>query len=405
VQIGWLEMHPIRVHCGNCGILMRGIVRVEEQPPSFELELQNATELDQAEPSFYIEASGELLTEKLRRVEGTIPKEFSPFIAATQAMGVESYEAFKTSTLAFLDLIKTQAHVLRRIHELWVNGKHDFVVREVRDHLPAESFPMNNELEIHRAVHTLTVAFLNPLLHKTRFEASSKFLFAQIEELAQQHTDDLALLATFFGERGRLLAYDAQILQQLGMLIDKFHFMIPIFSLRSYPFIDTNLLASKGLTTVSFDDMKGFYQDAFEVSLNVASLLVAFNNLKYRSNFERMKPMRSDVRTLLDYESKSKGIRLGYADGSEVFDQLLSDLDSGLRNAIGHYSYEYDGATQLISFYPTGDRDEAGSTMYLLEFGLRCWGLFETLVDLSELVYQTAKIYRLIRGDVPFGAQ
>jgi hypothetical protein len=65
-QLGWLEEYPIRVHCGNCGILISGKAYQDPFKGLFKITFDNSTNVPETEPDYYIEASGELLTEKLQ---------------------------------------------------------------------------------------------------------------------------------------------------------------------------------------------------------------------------------------------------------------------------------------------------------------------------------------------------
>lgn len=400
-QLGWLKQHPVRVHCGKCGILLLGTVYLDQDRGTARHEFENASIIDEASPEFYMEASGELLTEKIQPVQGSLPTDFSPFLKAIQAMGEGNLLKFKSRTLEFLGFMEGQWPVLRRINELWIEQKHDYVVAEIRQHLPEKQFPMNNPLEIHRAVHTLNLLFLHPLLDVSRFEAATKLIFDGIDDLSSTKTAELIELVRHFGERALFGLYEAKLLRQFGQFMERFNFLIPVFSLSFYPNVTTGLLTQKAVSTASFEDLKQLYLDSFEIAVDASTLVAAFDNLNHRSHFTRMKPIRRDVATLEQYESKAKGIRITYFDGSETFDHLLSDLDNGLRNAIGHGSYDYDGRTQKITYYPSGDRTGEPGAMYLLEFGRRCWGIFMCLVDLEELVYQGAKMHRLTAGDKP----
>lgn len=404
-QLGWLKQHPIRVHCGKCGVLLLGTVYLDQDRGTARHEFENASILDEAPPEFYMEASGELLTEKLQPVEGSLPTDFSPFLKAVQLMGEEKFLEFKARTVEFLRLKDSQWPVLRRINELWIDQRHEYVVAEIRQRLPEKQFPMNNPLEIHRAVHTLNLLFLHPLLDINRFEAATGLIFDGIDSLSSTNTPELIAFARHFGERGLLSLFEAKLLRQNVQFVERFNFLIPVFSLQFYPTVTTELLTQKALSTTSFEDVKQLYLDSFEVAVDASTLVAAFDNIKHRRHFTRMKPIRRDVATLEQYESKAKGIRVAYFDGSETFDHLLSHLDNGLRNAIGHGSYEYDGRTQQITYYPSGERTGKPKAMYLLEFGQRCWGIFMCLVDLEELVYQGAKMHRLIEGDEPVDPQ
>ena len=67
LQVGWLEEHPIRVPCGKCGILISGTVYFDQEKADLHYKIHNASSVGETVPDFYVEASGELLAEKLKR--------------------------------------------------------------------------------------------------------------------------------------------------------------------------------------------------------------------------------------------------------------------------------------------------------------------------------------------------
>lgn len=98
-----------------------------------------------------------------------------------------------------------------------------------------------------------------------------------------------------------------------------------------------------------------------------------------------------------DYCSKTKGVKLEFLDGKEEFDKIVfPHLNNKIRNAIGHNTYRIDTRTQEITFYPKGDEQSTDIIrLTLSQFARKCWDIFQALISLSELVYQTRKVYYL----------
>ncbi|HEO8422555.1 MULTISPECIES: hypothetical protein [Niallia] len=181
--------------------------------------------------------------------------------------------------------------------------------------------------------------------------------------------------------------------------------MIPVFGMDFYKEASENVLDQKGITTVSFEDLKQFYVDVYEVITEMLELIVAYNNLKYRGDFLLMKEIRSDVVSLDDYTNKlkSKGIKLSFIDGNEAFDNIVyPHLNKELRNAIGHNTYKIDIQSQQITYFPKGkEGNEQPPVISLKDFTRSCWDIFQSLMNLSELVYQTRSFYYLEQGLYP----
>lgn len=405
-QIGWLDEHPIRIHCGKCGIFISGKLFLNQKEVTYRFEFQNASSIglqSEVVPDFYIEASGELLTCKIRPNEDSgfiaLPP---PFFNTLHEMGVDKYQDFKQRILQFLHLCKNDWTRLRRINELWVTKKYKYLTVEVLKYLPKEKFPMDNELEYLRGVHQINLIFFYNIIDHIRFTRTTELFFKEIEQLGKRNVKKLVALQKYFSERDLLTKYDEKLFKTIDSFIEIFPFLIPAFSLKFYNKISDDLLKDKGMSTASFDDLKQFYLDCYEVVADVLVLNVAYDNLKYRGNYDKMTTKRRDVEKINDFRNLNKGDRLRFVGGSEVFETLVSPyLDNEIRNSIGHNTYEYDGASQMITFHPKINDTSRKINIYLLDFARKCWDLFLMLIDLLELVYQTRKIYCLSLGIIP----
>ena len=401
-QLSWLPQHPLRVHCGKCGILISGTVYIDHEEVEFDFVFHNATVLESdATPDFHIEASAELLTAKLQVYTGDPTAQLAtPFLRQSSAIGNERFQQFSLRTKAFIQTIDNLWPAVRRINELWLNGNHQYLAQQVAEFLPDHQYPMDSELECLRGVHQLNLSFLSPLLDFSRFEETTHLLWSEIDDLTSNSALSLLELVNHFVSDDILVRYETKIFSQIGQLVDTFKYLIPVFGMTFRDDLSDSILQEQGITTASFEDLKQFYLDSYEVASETINLVIAFNNLKHRGSFEQMKIWRKDVQTIADFDSKTKGVRIGFLDGNETFDNLLyPHLDNKIRNAIGHNSYKYDGVRQVITYFPSG-RETASDAqrIYLLEFGRDCWNIFLCLVDLAELIYQTRKVHFVSLG-------
>ncbi|NHM29019.1 YecA family protein [Neobacillus terrae] len=402
-QLGWLEEYPIRVHCGNCGILISGKAYQDPFNGRFKITFDNSTNVPETNPDYYIEASGELLTEKLQHANFDNKYLYSlpPFFNALFSMGDENYDTFKQNTIGFLSKIKSDWPRVRRIFELFLTGKKEYLKKEVNKHLPVKQFPMNNELEYVRGVHHQYLFFLRPIINENFFKSITKFIWNEINEISKVEGKKLFELAKEFGDNGLLQRYNEKIFSLLTQFVDNFQYMLPVFGIQ---YLQKNEYKNtKGITTASFEDLKQFYVDCFEVAGELIVLLISYNNLKYRKDFKLMKKKRKDVQLLENYLKLSKGARVEFLDGEENFDKLIiPTIDSSIRNAIGHNTYKYDGAKQELTYYPKGKETTSDAkTISLVDFIEKCWNLFQSINAMAELVYQTQKIYFVGKGNKP----
>ncbi len=396
-QVGWLNEHPVRLHCGRCNILLSGTARFSSPPPQADVVFDNAESVEEAIPAYYAEVSGELLTVKLSPYDGNPYRPPSFFHAAIDPMGFDGFGAFKTRTLKFLAHSKESWPLVRRVNELWRDGNHKFLPEQCRQVLPEKQFPLNSTLEILRGVHQVNLLFLSPVLDDDRFEASTSFYFKVRREIVR---GPLFSMVQALEERSLLPQYEAKLFERIEAFSAVFRYLIPIFGTRFYQ-PDRKSYDGKGVTTASFEDVKQFYLDTYEVVTEVATLVAAYNNVRHRGDYTAMLPVRKDVKTLDDFESKTKASRLEYFSRGEDFDRFISPIpDNKLRNTIGHNSYRFDGARQLLIYNPDlKGKPEKALEKEFVAFLQECWNLFLIVVDLAELVYQARKVYRALQGD------
>lgn len=409
-QVGWLPGHPIRIHCAKCGILISGECVQDQENAGFAVHFQNAkmVEPKSADINYYIEVSGELMTAKIRLFSSE-EDEFQPppFFNTIWSMEDDDHESFlmfKKNVLQFLYFIENDWPFVRRIHELWMSKNHEYLPAQMREYLPVDAFPLNNELEYLRGIHQLFLIGFHPVLPKDFYSVKTKSIWESISDVARKKPDGFKALTEFFFNNGLLDKYENRFLQILNTFIEKYPFFITVIGIDSYKEMP-NLL-QKGTTTVSFDDVKHFYLDCFEVIGDVIALIVAYNNLKYRNNYTTL-PNSSfpKIQTLNDYIDKmnNKGHKVTFCETDEIFNQIISlDTDNGLRNAVGHGSYSYDGISQIIHYFPSGKQDKGTEEqIFLVEFMRKAWAQFQTIIILIELVYQTRKYYYIQHGIVP----
>jgi hypothetical protein len=341
-----------------------------------------------------LEISGELLTNKLEKYQGG-PYLWSPppFFQVLSAMGHEKYAEFKERMLQFLFMSKNDWPAVRRINELWISGKYSYLPDEVHKYLPRDKFPMNNQAEMIRGVHQLTLLLFWPILDSKRFQSTTELIFTSLPELAGASVNGLRDLLVHFNESGAIEDLERKLLGPLQAFVDTYRFLIPVFTLGFYEKPPDKEI--KGLTTAGFEDLKHYYADTYEVLGECASLVIAYNNLKVRKDYRLMKVKRRDVTRIEDVVAKSKGERIQFLEGDEPFDEILyPDLDNKLRNAIAHNSYSYAPISQKITYFPsgvTGKGDE--KQLFLLDFAMLCWSMHQRVISAMELVYQTRKLF------------
>ncbi|MEK5149041.1 metal-binding protein [Psychrobacillus sp. FSL K6-4615] len=397
VQLGWLEKYPVRIKCSNCNIPIYGEVNLDQKEGTFKVDLNNVTQVEaKNDPDFLIEVSGELLTEKLRTYTGSSDTYFPPYFkSGIFTMGDYNVLEFQRTIVNFLNSIKNNWPVVRRINELWLSENYKYLPKELNKVLNKTNFPADNELEYLRAVHMLNIRFFKPIF-QDYFVVTTDFIFKTIKKLLNKDHKIYRELYLMFGPK--LNTYEEKIYIIMCKFIEKFPMILPVIGLDFYkePENKDEAIKKMGLTTVDFEDIKDFYIDTFEDIAEIFDLILAYENLLVRDDFNLMNPnVNKEIKTLKDYQTKmnSKGRKLEFINSLEEFKVLFAlKVDNRLRNAIGHRSYKFDIETQLINYYPSGTINKGElEKIYLSEFVIECLQLFRTCLGIGEIIYQTRK--------------
>ncbi|MFK3937951.1 metal-binding protein [Alkalihalobacillus sp. NPDC078783] len=398
VQVGWLDSHPVRFNCLKCGILITGTMYQDQINITAHLVLENVIKVTNTSSDYYIEASGELLTEKLQKFTHT--ETMLPTFFKTGTITMEdSVMEFREKVSTYLWIIENEWPTYRRINELWFNKNYHYLKKELRKKITNKQYPFNNDIQLLTSIRQLNILSMKNILKDEFFNVHTENIRNEISLLYQNQNSELIDLMKHFS--GSMNLYEKKIFESINQFNQKFKYMIPVFGLDFYQ--DTKFdYNKKGITTVSFEDLKQFYVDIFELVTELLDIVVAYNNLKYRNNYQIMKSKRKDIKTLEKFQNTSKGGKLEFIDRSEIFDELIyPTISNQLRNAIGHNSYDIDVKEQIIQFSSTKSKNSETSTLSLIDFTKACWELFQTLINISELVYQTRRFYYIHLGLTP----
>jgi hypothetical protein len=198
-----------------------------------------------------------------------------------------------------------------------------------------------------------------------------------------------------------LIDLQALIYKVLDGFTKNYQSLIPAFSIQFYQeaAIDYDV---EGSSTSDFDSVKQFYLDAYEALGNLMILPVALNNIKYRGNFESVQPIKEKIKNLDDFIAATKGTRYHYCISDEIYvDKLNLQVNSKLRNAIGHNDVEYNTITQQITYIPDPKDRSKQLTKYLLEFENEAIHLVQAIIVISEYLYRLREIELMIKGHTP----
>ena len=124
-------------------------------------------------------------------------------------------------------------------------------------------------------------------------------------------------------------------------------------------------------SSIDFDATRMFYGNAFEAFASSVDILAYLNNLAMGRAFDEFQLLTREKYLALDKASRFKPFSM-----NKPFMALCEERDNQLRNGSHHGSFQFDAATQIITFRPgkggTGREQTLGYASYLE----RCTKLF-----------------------------
>lgn len=400
LQIGWLKQHPINVTCGKCGVSLKGVACIDQISIGISLKFENAEKVKgEAEEEFIVECSGEFPGRKQQKVDKNKNFEFllSPFIQSTMRMG-KNFEQFNEKVTRLVNVYYNWTNI-KRIFDLYKNDNDEYFIQEIHKYLPKEQFPCSGKLEKLRAMHMIEVGeFISTLRPNIIQEAINKNLALRFDR------NQLLELIDFLNSHKeyRLLDMQNAIFKVIDKFVEIFLALIPAYSLE---FIEEGVLDLEiyGSTTSDFESVKDFYLSAYETLGNLLVIPVALNNISNRSSYDSMMALdeHKNINSLEEFmHMQSKANRYHFCVDSEEYTQkLFLNVNSKIRNAIGHDDVKYDSISQKITYIPNPKKREASESMYLLEFEKDILNIFEAILEVDEMLYMLMKIDLLQQGE------
>ena len=327
IQAGFLDRHPIRFNCGKCKISLYGEVFFDA--PKITLNMCRGKIINEVQnPNFLLSVSGEFLCQKLIPITSNneIHTSMSPFINTINLMGFDKYDEFKLCITNSLNYISKQQNHFIICNQLHFLKQVNYLKNEL-SYLPKDLYPLNNEADLYRAIHFVNRLFYE-IINKEQAKAIADLIFKEIDEYIQNNKTEFFNLIKYFDNIGLLDKWEYNIFQLSKQIIENFYKFIPIIGEKYYSKDINQIEQTYSINTISFEEIEPIYFKCYELLSDMLPILIAYNNLKYRNNFETMKPgikfRKKDIKTITDYISvDSKGFRIDCIDGTELFDKLF----------------------------------------------------------------------------------
>lgn len=385
---GYVYKTPVRIHCGNCGTLMTGYFISDSAKLRVFYEADNAREIKKQagdlEADYYGEVSAELLTHKscdFKKMESPIYPCESPALLALGKIEIEDNEFF-IDYICHMEDVQSRWSTIKPEYDLFINEKYDFLRNQCKNEAQQHGYDLSSEFQIQR--------FFN---WKFFYEVAGLWKPKGIQSILKSINREFCHLNKLELER-ILQALTPQKLKEIQNRIFAVLFSYIQISLYLAPALSTFYYKDPkdvnyeeyGLSTCSFEDIKEFYQDTFEVLGRYCYVVRMLDNIKYRGKYDEI----SNYKDWDSYQNDSNGSKIKQLSPDEFFSKTFGvapDMNV-LRNGIGHNNYTYDGMKQELDFVPNPKKDDTHQQLYLLEIAQRCLKLMRAASILQFYIYE-----------------
>lgn len=399
-QMGYFDI-PFDIRCPVCGVHVHGLRRIKDNC-AITVNNANVIKCGMDEADYYADFSVELPHAKIAKYESLeklLENGFGPFMMTSRLYELEVYTRLVEDVRHFLYFRDTYWPKLIPLFDLFFNGK----IELTADHFLKLSprFIVKNEFDALMALHQTTILGMNSILSNgtlDKFMGVSRRIF---ETVSCDKIDNLCLA---LGGNEQLNSLSKRLVKIYDRWMINFEKYIPATMLALGDAIGKFNKGKYGIATTSFEDMKSFYSDSYELILDFLGIAIGLNNIVVRGdcnafpvNTIRVNKTTNSVGNFVDYLGIVKASRLSLLVEDEPFSKVIP-LNRNMRNAIAHFDYDFDAGTQKILFRDKHRNKDNSVELYLIDLALLCYENMTILVYLDELLYNLRKVCYMKAG-------
>ena len=389
---GYLKEYPIRFNCINCRALIKGMYNIsmpgEKGLTLFNAKIEQCKDDRESErilnADYVVEISGELPCAKVSNFNGKIIKS-TPFINAAEQLDM-------------LDRIDRLSYFVKNMEEwkawrsiafqLLNEGSTEYIPRALKNMMGEFSYKCDNYL---KALHCLQEVVQEETKHLFYPENEEDVITELLTALAMVDRDKLHQFVVDKGGTDTIISDYRKVIEVFSTFMNVYPNLLPAETYMRYRMPDSSL----GIATCSFEELKPFYQDAYESLLSLLYIPVCVDNILERGSYTCFDssitsfvndPGFRGVRgtDYAKYVGMDNGKKADLINISEPVQKALKI--PVIRNGIGHNNYKYDGLTQTITTFDYRRRNRIKSQISLMDVALDCLGLARATVIFGEVI-------------------
>lgn len=384
-QMGYFDI-PFDICCPECGVHISGVRRIIDES-SIELHNANLIVCPLDDVDYYADFSVELPHSKIKKFvsqDEIIKNGFSPFMMTMQLFKDDIYFQLTQkmgNTLSFRDDMWPRISAL---YDLLFSRKIELMKEPL--HSISERFVVKNELDAMMALHQTCVMGFNKMLPDgtlQEFIDLSKIIYR--DDVVHQ----LGSLIDILGKKEYFEFTSKRLIKIYTRWLSDFEKYMSATILELGNAKDSFDREKYGIATTSFENVMSFYADSYELILDMIDIAVLLNNVTVRGDYNKFSP-RANVKDFSGYFKQAKSERVKSMLENEPFGKVIP-LNRNIRNAIAHYTYDFDSSSQRITFVDKYKNKESKVETYLIDLAMLCYENMRILIYLDELMYSLQK--------------
>ena len=400
---GYLYEYPIRVYCFNCHALMKGaFVMTSSAGPFGLLKMFNAKvetiypevgaerEID---ADYIAEVSGELPCNRTVLCDGKLPS-VSPFFRAADQIDIL---ARKEQLREFYTKMEEWAQWRSIAFQLLIDDEIERVPTALRNKMGTYAYECSGDYL--KALHCLQEIVCEETISLFASPSQIEIKKELIKTLSCIDRQQLHLFVERIGGVNAVITAYKKTIEAFFSFMQVYQNLLPAETYQSFKKKNDS---SVMLSTCTFSDIKGFYQDAYEILLSIMHIPVCIDNILMRGSYLQYHSAYSNFFDSNSYirrpaSSQDDYVRYTYLDNgkkaelmtqaSEQVQRIINvPVNKNLRNAISHNTYKYDGPHQVITVYDQKSTSRVSMRISLLDLSIDCLGLAKSIVLFGEIL-------------------
>ncbi len=381
IPLGYISDFPIRIHCGKCKSIISGKMAVDNKNITYHADFENVDLVSNGKPDYFAETSRDLPCNKVEECSNKDWMYYGgkmPGMNAILQVGFENRDKL-VNNIKSLEKELQKWNDTKTVFSLFKNDKNEFIPKLLKEEVYNQEYLMNNDIEIHRAVHYRFLKLMHYIFVNKQLENYIMSINKEISIIDMEQYNQLLL---FLDKENFLEKSYNEILDMLFAFMKILPNILPAISAMQYRSLN---YIEQGISTCSFEDIKTFYIDAYEKILSYIHIPMCLDNIKYRNDYNEF----GNEQDLENFLKASKGNKLKKISETEFFSSLIKfPIDNKLRNAIGHNQYDFNGITQIITYKPNEKKQEIIENKYLMKMAIECIQLMQYMVIIQDLIFR-----------------